>query len=91
MVTADGLKMLKSFKAHDDPIVGIKFSADLKMLVTGSIKGDVFFFDIDGSDNIQKFDALCTVKLPDDGGINDFKFTDDDKSIIFGCNTGFVY
>ena len=48
MVTADGLKMLKSFKAHDDPIVGIKFSADLKMLVTGSIKGDVFFFDIDG-------------------------------------------
>jgi WD40 repeat protein len=91
MVTADGLRMLKSFKAHDDPIVGIKFSQDLKMLVTGSKKGDIFFFDIDGTDNIQKFEPLCTVKLPDDAGINDFKFNDDDKCITFGCNTGFVY
>jgi len=91
MVTCDGLVLLKSFRAHEDAIVGAKFSKDLKTLVTASTTGDIFFFEIDGANNVQKFDPLCTIKLPDDAGINDFKWNDDDKSIIFGCNNGWLY
>ncbi len=46
---------------------------------------------MDGNGDIQKFEPLCTVKLPDDSGVNDFKWNQDDNSIIFGCNTGYVY
>ena len=32
----EGIDILKSFKAHDDAITAIRYSADLKLLVTGS-------------------------------------------------------
>jgi hypothetical protein len=48
-VTADGLEILKCFRAHEDAIVGIKYSKDLKICVTASRTGDVFFFEIDGN------------------------------------------
>jgi WD40 repeat protein len=90
-ITADGIDILKSFKAHDDAIAGIKFTKDLKMCCTASKTGDVFFFEIDGNMDIQKFDPLCTVKLPENSGVNDFKWNQDDNSIIFGCNNGYVF
>ena len=90
-VTADGLQILKSFKAHDDEIVGCKYSQDIKMLCTASTKGDIFFFECDGLSDLQKYEPLCTVKLPDDAGITDFKWNPDDDSVIFGCTTGYVY
>ena len=46
-VTSEGLKLLKSFKAHEDSITKIKYSKDLKTLVTASVTGDIFFFDTD--------------------------------------------
>jgi WD40 repeat protein len=47
-IHTEGLDIMKSFKAHEDPILGIKFSKDLKCLVTASETGDVFFFEMDG-------------------------------------------
>jgi WD40 repeat protein len=64
-VTADGIQILKSFKAHDDPVVGVKYSKDQKCLCTASVTGEIFFFDIDGLTDVQKYDPLCTVKLPE--------------------------
>lgn len=90
-VTADGLQILKSFKAHDDAIVGCKYSQDIKMMCTASVAGDIFFFECDGLSDLQKYEPLCTVKLPNDAGITDFKWNPDDDSVIFGCTTGFVY
>lgn len=90
-VTADGLQILKSFKAHDDSIVGAKYSADMKMLCTASVKGDVFFFNCDGLSDLQLYEPLCTVQLPNGTPITDFKWNPDDNSIIFGTESGYVY
>lgn len=48
-MTEDDIHILKSFKAHDDPISICKYSADMKMLITGSVAGDIFFFECDGT------------------------------------------
>lgn len=90
-INTDGLDILKTFKAHEDGIMGIKFSKDLKMCVTGSKTGDVFFFMMDPVRNVQQFEPLCTIKLPDDSCINDFRWKDDDQHVIFGCKNGKVF
>lgn len=90
-VSADGIIILKSFKAHDDAIVGCKYSQDLKMFCTASVTGDIFFFNCDGMSDLQLYEPLCTVKLPDKAGITDFKWNPDDNSVIFGCDNGFVH
>jgi WD40 repeat protein len=46
-VTSEGLRLLKSFKAHEDAISKIRYSKDLRTLVTASVTGDIFFFDTD--------------------------------------------
>jgi len=90
-ITADGIQILKSFKAHDEPVVGAKYSQDVKMLVTASATGDVFFFECDGLSDLQKYEPLCTVKLAEDAGITDFKWNPGDESVIFGASNGFVH
>jgi hypothetical protein len=89
-MTEDDIHILKSFKAHDDPIAVCKYSADMKMLVTGSIKGDIFFFVCDGGQDLQKYEPLCTYKLANTK-ICDAFWNSDDKSIVFSCENGFVY
>ena len=90
-VSAEGMTILKSFKAHEDAIVDLKYASDLKMFVTASKKGSIFFFEIDGLMDVQKYDPLCTVDLPEGGLINDFKWAHDEESLLFGCNNGYVY
>jgi WD40 repeat protein len=77
-VTADHLSLLKAFKAHDEPVLAMKFSRDLRLLATASSAGNVFFFDLDPHSDIQKFEPLCTVKLPDEAEILDFKWDPED-------------
>jgi hypothetical protein len=60
------------------------------MLVTGSDKGDIFFFECDGTQDLQKYEPLCTYHLADTK-INDAFFNADDKSIVFACDNGFIY
>jgi hypothetical protein len=90
-VTADGLEILKAFRAHEDAIVGVKYSKDLKLCVTASVTGDLFFFECDGQSDPQKYEPLCCYKLPDDAAINHFYWNDDDQSVIFGCKNGWVH
>lgn len=82
---------MRAFKAHDESIIGVKFSADLKMCVTASTGGEIFFFEMDGHKDTQKYDPMCCLKLPDDSKINDFSWNTDDKSLVFGCKNGNVY
>lgn len=77
-IHTEGLDILKAFKAHEDSIIGIKHSKDLKCFVTASQSGDIFFFEMDGETETQLFEPVCTIKLPDEAKINDFKFCDDD-------------
>jgi hypothetical protein len=51
-ITADGVQLLTAFKAHDHAIVKCKYTQDLKMLVTASKTGDVFFFETDGLNDV---------------------------------------
>ena len=37
-------QILKSFKAHDTPVVKVKFSGDNNMFATASKNGEIFFF-----------------------------------------------
>lgn len=37
------------------------------------------------------YEPLCTIKLPDEAQINDFKFCEDGQYILFGCTNGRVY
>ena len=90
-VNSEGVEIMKAFKAHDESIIGVKFSADLKMCVTASTGGEIFFFEMDGHKDTQKYDPMCCLKLPDDSKINDFSWNTDDKSLVFGCKNGNVY
>lgn len=90
-VSTNGLEIMKAFKAHEDAIIGIQFSEDLKMCVTGSVTGHVFFFDMDGYKDTQSYEPLCTIKLPDEAHINDFRWSPDDKHVLFACKNGNVY
>jgi len=90
-VSAEGLEVMKAFKAHDDAIVGVKCSNDMKMLCTASLTGDIFFYVMDGHKDTQLYEPLCTLKLPNNSGINDFSWNPDDKSVLFGCNNGSVF
>ena len=90
-LNTEGLEIMKAFKAHEDAIVGVKFSQDLKICVTASATGDVFFYEMDGHKDVQLFEPLCTVKLPDDAHCTCFEWNPDDKSVMFGCRNGRVY
>ena len=90
-ITADGVQLLKAFKAHDDAISCLKYTKDTKMLCTASTTGDVFFFETDGLNDVQLYRPICTFKLPNDAGINDMKWNPGDDSIIICCNNGMVY
>ena len=68
------LTILKSFKAHDNEIVKVRYSPDQSMFVTASLEGEVFFFNISGQDDIQKYDPLCMIKIPEETTINDLRW-----------------
>ena len=52
LMSPQDFTVLKAFKAHDDPIVKVKFSPDQGMLATCSSTGEIFFFVISGMDNV---------------------------------------
>lgn len=89
-MTVDGIVILKSFKAHDAAITCLAYSDDLRMFATASAEGDVFFFECEGTGNMQKYEPLCTVRLAD-ARINAARWEPDDKSIVFACDNGRLY
>jgi WD40 repeat protein len=88
---SDNLILMKGFKAHEDAIVSLLYSDDLKTFVTASKTGDIFFYKMDGFTDTQLFIPICTVKLPNDACINDGKFSCDQKHVIFSCENGRVH
>lgn len=68
----------------------MRYSADMKMFVTASVAGDVFFFECDGTQDLQRYEPLCTLKLGD-SRINDATWNADGNSIVFSCANGFLY
>ena len=50
LIGSNDFMILKAFKAHDSKVVRVKYSPDSKMLVTVSVDGDIFFFQIENED-----------------------------------------
>ena len=80
--------ILQSMKAHDSPIVKVKFAPDGSMLVSVAEDGTVFFFDSKVND-LQDFPPLCMVNL--DSKVNDMVWDADSKKLLIGCANGYVY
>ena len=61
------------------------------MLVTASEDGEIFFFDINGHGDLNKYNPLCIVYLPENQKINDLKWDAKSSKIIVCCDSGYVY
>lgn len=56
------------------------------MFVSASKDGEIFFFNISGLDDIQKYEPLCLIKLPDEHTkINDLRWDSNSSNILVGC------
>ena len=53
------------FKAHDSPIMAVRYSPSQTMLVTSSIDGKIFFFEVNGLGDLALYDPICLIHLPE--------------------------
>jgi WD40 repeat protein len=53
MTGKDNFDILKSFKAHDNSIIKVKYTPDGTMMATASADGEVFFFTLSDQTNLQ--------------------------------------
>lgn len=85
--------VLKAFKAHDSPVVKVKYAPDNTMFATASSDGEIFFFIIAGHDHLQKYEPLCMVLLPaeEPTTINEVRWDSDSSKLLVGCSNGYVY
>ena len=61
------------------------------MLVTASKDGEIFFFEVNGAADLNLYEPLCMVHLPEGKVINDMKWDFDSTKIIVACESGDVY
>jgi len=62
------------FKAHDAPVIKLAYSPSQTMLVTAARNGEIFFFETNGHNNLELYEPLCMMNLPEDSLINDLKW-----------------
>lgn len=79
------------FKAHDAPVIKLAYAPSQTMLVTASRNGEIFFFETNGHNNLELYEPLCMMNLPEDSQINDLKWDQNSAKIIIACDSGFVY
>jgi len=74
------------FKAHDAPVIKLAYSPIFKdMLVTCSAEGEIFFFEVNGTSDLNKYEPLCMINLPEKTKVNDLKWDYESKHIIVAC------
>ena len=62
------------FKAHDAPVVKVAYAPSQTMLVTAARNGEIFFFETNGHQNLELYNPLCMMHLPEGSLINDLKW-----------------
>jgi len=85
------LEMASVFKAHDTPVVKVKYSPAQTMLVTASENGEIFFFEVNGFSELGKYDPLCMLVLEDNPRITDLKWDGTSSNILVSADNGYVY
>jgi len=78
-------------KAADAPIVKIKYAPSQNMLVTASINGEVFFFEVSGQADLHKFEPVCMVQIPDKVSVTDLKWDNTSTKVLISADNGRVY
>ena len=53
------------FKAHDSPIKAVRYSPSQTMLVTSSVDGKIFFFEVNGLGDLALYEPICLIHLPE--------------------------
>ena len=61
------------------------------MLVTAANNGEIFFFETNGHNDLERYEPLCQINLPEGSTINDLKWDTNSTKIIIACQTGYVY
>jgi hypothetical protein len=61
------------------------------MLVTASVTGELFFFDVNGHLDLSKCIPIALVQLPDHTEINDLKWSADSNKVLVCCENGYTY
>ena len=79
------------FKAHDAPVTKVAYAPSQTMLVTAAHNGEIFFFETNGHNNLELYEPLCMMHLPEGHFINDLKWDSNSTKIIVACETGHVY
>ena len=79
------------FKAHDAPVIKVAYSPSQTMLVTAARNGEIFFFETNGHNNLELYEPLCMMNLPEGSLINDLKWDQNSTKVIIACESGFVY
>ena len=79
------------FKAHDAPVCKLAYSPSQTMLVTAARNGEVFFFETNGHNNLELYEPLCMLNLPEGSLINDLKWDQNSSKVIIACESGYVY
>lgn len=79
------------FKAHDAPVAKVAYAPSQTMLVTAARNGEIFFFETNGHNNLELYEPLCMMHLPEGHLINDLKWDSNSTKIIVACESGHVY
>lgn len=79
------------FKAADAPIKRLKYSPAQNSLVTASVNGEIFFFDVNGHADLALYQPLCMIQLPDKCQVTDLKWDSSSTKIIISGDNGKVY
>ena len=56
-----------------------------------SQEGEIFFFVVNGHNDLNLYDPNALIKLPEGAIVNDFKWHSDSQKILLACKNGYVY
>jgi len=91
VLTDTDIELGTALKAHDSPVVKVKYAPSQTILVTASRDGELFFFEVNGHNDLAQYDPLCQVRLPEGAQINDLKWDSQSSKVIIACENGYVY
>jgi hypothetical protein len=73
-------------------VAKVAFSPIFKdMLVTCSLEGEIFFFEVSGNADLNRYDPLCMVRLPEETKVTDLKWDFESKFIVVATESGRIY
>ena len=87
LLSKNDFVLLKAIRVFRDPVYRLKVSPDGKTLLVSTLKGDIFFLELDIT-NPKKIEPYCLLELGYQ--INDICWHEDSTKILMACEDGRV-